>query len=226
MKKSAKVPLYFGLDCGMFKFFTLKPQSKIQLMSLPNFWSTVRRKRSRFEHMQTVIRTSRMIRGLFEWSGSELGSCFKYSALKLKNQKHIAVDVLLKTYPMVPLSCRSNLAGRYLNVGGGGGFKRGGGGTQHAVLVQHLFQCVFSQGRQESKHMSKGIKNRCFFLINYGNAYEYLRKYEGDTDNIFLTQYHIYKACKLTFFFLNEIQPMPDTDSICPRKIVKEKVTW
>jgi hypothetical protein len=37
MKKSEKVLLYFGLDCGMLKFLTLKPQSKEQLMSLPNF---------------------------------------------------------------------------------------------------------------------------------------------------------------------------------------------
>jgi hypothetical protein len=36
--------LFFGLDCGMLKFFTLKPQSKEQLMSLPNYWSTVRRR--------------------------------------------------------------------------------------------------------------------------------------------------------------------------------------
>jgi hypothetical protein len=61
MKKSAKVLLYFGLDCGMFKFLTLKPQAKEQLMSLPNFWSRVRRKRSRFDQMQTVIRTSRRL---------------------------------------------------------------------------------------------------------------------------------------------------------------------
>ena len=50
----------------------------------------------------------------FAWSGSELWSCFKYSMRKLKNQKHTAVDVLLKGFPMVPLSWRSNLAGRYL----------------------------------------------------------------------------------------------------------------
>jgi hypothetical protein len=61
MKKSAKELLYFGLDCGILKFFTLKPQSEEQLMSLPNFWSTVRRKRSQFEHMQTVIQTSRRL---------------------------------------------------------------------------------------------------------------------------------------------------------------------
>jgi hypothetical protein len=33
---------------------------------------------------------------------------------KIKNQKPIAVDVLFKAYPMVPLSYRSNLAGGYL----------------------------------------------------------------------------------------------------------------
>ena len=62
----------FGLDCGMMKFFTLKPQPKGQLMFLPHFWGTVWRKRSRLEHMQTVSRTSRRIRGIFAWSDSEL----------------------------------------------------------------------------------------------------------------------------------------------------------
>jgi hypothetical protein len=33
---------------------------------------------------------------------------------KIKNKKPIAVDILFKAYPMIPLSCRSNLAGRYL----------------------------------------------------------------------------------------------------------------
>jgi hypothetical protein len=44
MKTSAKVQLYFGLDCGMMEFFTCEQQSKEQLISLPHFWSTVRRK--------------------------------------------------------------------------------------------------------------------------------------------------------------------------------------
>ncbi len=87
MKKSPKVQLYFGLDCGTMEFFTYEPQSKEQLISLPYFWSTVRRKRLRFEHMHTVIRTSRRIIGLFARSGSELWSCFKYSELKLKKSK-------------------------------------------------------------------------------------------------------------------------------------------
>jgi hypothetical protein len=34
---------------------------KEQLMSLSHFWSMVRRKGSRFEHMQTVIQTSRRL---------------------------------------------------------------------------------------------------------------------------------------------------------------------
>ncbi len=34
---------------------------------------------------------------------------FHDSRVKLKNQKPIAVDVLFKAYPMVSLSCRSNL---------------------------------------------------------------------------------------------------------------------
>jgi hypothetical protein len=44
-----------GLDCGMMEFFTYELQSKEQLISIPQFWSTVRRKRSRFGHMQTMI---------------------------------------------------------------------------------------------------------------------------------------------------------------------------
>jgi hypothetical protein len=51
-EKIRKVELYFGLGCGMMEFFTCKPQSKEQLMSLPHLWSTVWRKRSRLEHMQ------------------------------------------------------------------------------------------------------------------------------------------------------------------------------
>jgi hypothetical protein len=42
MKKSAKELLYFGLDCGMMKFFTFKPQPKEQFISFPHFWGTVR----------------------------------------------------------------------------------------------------------------------------------------------------------------------------------------
>ena len=85
MKKSTKVQLFLGSDFGTMKFFTLKPQPKEQLMPLPHFWGTVWRKRSRLEHMQTANRTSRRIRGLFAWSGSELWTLIKYSRSKIKN---------------------------------------------------------------------------------------------------------------------------------------------
>ncbi len=54
--------------------------------------------------------------GIFVWSGLELLSFFKYSRSKLKNQKPIAVDVLIKAYPTALLSCRSNLAGRKVRL--------------------------------------------------------------------------------------------------------------
>ncbi len=58
LKKSTKVLLYFGLDCGLlvfFKYSSHKPYSQEQLLTLPHFWSTVRRKRSRFVPIQPVI---------------------------------------------------------------------------------------------------------------------------------------------------------------------------
>ncbi len=81
---------------------------------LPHFWSTVRRKRLRFVHIQPVIPTRRMIRGILGWSDSELLSSSQIIKIKFKNQKHIEVDVLFKAYPMIPLSGWSNLSGRYL----------------------------------------------------------------------------------------------------------------
>jgi hypothetical protein len=55
MKKSVKVPHYFGLDCGMlefFKHFTHEPSSKEQLLTLPYFWSPVWWKRFQFVLIQ------------------------------------------------------------------------------------------------------------------------------------------------------------------------------
>ncbi len=107
--------LYFGLDCGMLEFFTHEQESKEQLMSLPHFWSTVWRKRSWFEHIQTVIQTSRRFDSFLHEAAQNFellsNTVFK---IKNKNKKNLVVDVLFKAYPMVPLSCRSNRAGRYL----------------------------------------------------------------------------------------------------------------
>ncbi len=76
---------------------------------LPHFWSTVQRKRSQLEHMQTVIQTSRRLDSFLHEAAQNLNS---YQIFKIKNKKPTAVDVLLKAYLMILLSCRSNLARR------------------------------------------------------------------------------------------------------------------
>jgi hypothetical protein len=55
MKKSTKVHLFFGSDCGMMKFFTLKPQPIGQLMCFAHLCNTVWRKRSRLEHAEAFL---------------------------------------------------------------------------------------------------------------------------------------------------------------------------
>ncbi len=87
---------------------SLSSRNPKELMYLPHLWNTVWRKRSRLEHMHTVNRKSRRIGFNSAWSGSGLWSLLKYSRVKEKNSK------LLKDFPMIPLSFRSNLAGRYL----------------------------------------------------------------------------------------------------------------
>jgi hypothetical protein len=87
MKKSAKVLLYFGLDCGMLEFFTHQPPSKEQLMSLLHFSSTVWRKRWRFEHIQTVIQRSRRLDSFLHEAAQnfELLSIISRSKIKTKD---------------------------------------------------------------------------------------------------------------------------------------------
>ncbi len=69
----------------------------------------------RKDSKQTVIPTSRRLDS-FLCEAAQIFELFSNSRSKLKNQKHIAVNVLFKTYPylMIPLSGWSNLAGRYL----------------------------------------------------------------------------------------------------------------
>ncbi len=90
MKKSAKVLHYTGLACGMLEFLHIFfSQVVIQraIVDFPAFWRPVWGKRLRFVTMQSLTPTSRMIRCIFLWSGSELWSLFKNSRSKLKNQK-------------------------------------------------------------------------------------------------------------------------------------------
>jgi hypothetical protein len=58
-----------------------------------HFWSTVQRKRSKFEHMQTVIQTSRRLDSFLYEAPQNFE--LKYSRSKIKNKKPIVVDVLL-----------------------------------------------------------------------------------------------------------------------------------
>ncbi len=83
-------------------------------MSLSHFWCMVWRKRLRFEHMQTV---SKQAGGWIHFCMKRLRTLNSYQIfkIKIKNQKPVAVDVLFKACRMVPLLCRSNLAGRYLS---------------------------------------------------------------------------------------------------------------
>jgi hypothetical protein len=87
----------------------------------------VRQKIGRQDSMQTLIQTSRRLDSFLHEAAQnfEASQIFKS---EIKNQKPIAVDVLFKAYPMGPLSCRSNLAGRYLKLGLG----RGRGARQRA----------------------------------------------------------------------------------------------
>ncbi len=61
--------------------------------------------------MQTVTQTSR---SLYSFMHEAAQNFELLSNIQDQQKKHIAVDVLFKAYPMVPLLCRSNLDGRYL----------------------------------------------------------------------------------------------------------------
>jgi hypothetical protein len=68
----------------------------------------VRQPIGRQDSMQTVIRTSRKLDSFL----NEAAQYFEaYSNIQVCNKKPIAVDVLFKAYPMIPRSCRSNVAG-------------------------------------------------------------------------------------------------------------------
>jgi hypothetical protein len=72
-------------------------------MSLSHFWSTVWQKRLRFEHMQTVIQASRRLDSFLLEAAQNFELLSNIQDQKVKNHKTLAVDVLFKAYPMVPL---------------------------------------------------------------------------------------------------------------------------
>ncbi len=65
--------------------------------------------RGRQDSLQTVIQTRRRLDSFLH----EAALNFELLS-NTQNLKHIAVDVILKGYPKVPLSCRSNMGRRYL----------------------------------------------------------------------------------------------------------------
>ncbi len=94
MRKSTKVQIFFVWIAEWCNSLLTSCNPKVNWYCIsPAFWSSVRRKR---------------------WSGSELWSCFKYSELKSKKYKIYSGLCPIPCHPMLPLSCRSNLAGRYL----------------------------------------------------------------------------------------------------------------
>jgi hypothetical protein len=78
-------------------------QTKIEQHFVQFFHQIVRQPIGRQDSMQTGIQTSCRL-DLF------LHEAAQNFEVKLKSQNPIAVDVLFKAYPMVPLSCRSYLA--------------------------------------------------------------------------------------------------------------------
>ncbi len=78
-EKSAKVLLYFGLDCGMLEFFTHELWSKEQSMSLPHFWSTVRQKRCK--------PWSKQEGGWIHFCMKRFRTLNSYQIFKIKNKK-------------------------------------------------------------------------------------------------------------------------------------------
>jgi hypothetical protein len=61
MKKSAKVLLYIGIDCVMLESFTHETVIQRTIDVSPAFLEQGLAERSWFDHMQTVIQTSRRL---------------------------------------------------------------------------------------------------------------------------------------------------------------------
>ncbi len=122
MKKSAKVLHYFGLDCGMLEFLQIFfSQAVIQrtIAEFPAFFETgLAKKISVCVHATRVPNKKedkrhicmKWLRTLNSLKGPVLPVQCIYPApswvllFKLKNQKPIAVDILFKAYPFIPLS--------------------------------------------------------------------------------------------------------------------------
>ncbi len=96
--------LFFGLRLASKEFHHFAIQTKIEVHFGGFFHQMkVRQPIARQDSMQTVIQTSR-----------RLESFLHEAAQNFEVFSNIAVNALLKCFPMRPLSCRFNLARRYL----------------------------------------------------------------------------------------------------------------
>jgi hypothetical protein len=101
--------LFFGLRFVSKEFQHPAIQTKIEQHFGRVFHQIkVSQRRGRQDSMQTMIRTSRRLDSFWHEAAQN------FEILKIKNEKPIAVDVLFTAYSLVPLSCRSYLARRYL----------------------------------------------------------------------------------------------------------------
>ncbi len=113
-KKQERHQLFFGLWLVSKEFKHSAIQTKIEQHSGGLFHQIkVRQPIGRQDSLQTWIQTSRRLDSFLHEAARNF-EVFQIFNRRLKNQKPITVDVLFKAYPMVPLSSRSNLAGRYL----------------------------------------------------------------------------------------------------------------
>jgi hypothetical protein len=106
--------LLFGLQRVSKEFQHPAIQTKIE-ENFGGFFHKikVRQPIGRQDSMQTVIQTSRRLDSFLQEVAKNF-EVFQIFESEIKNQKPLAVDVLFKAYPMVPLSCISNLARRHL----------------------------------------------------------------------------------------------------------------
>ncbi len=107
--------LFLGLRLVSKEFQHPTIQTKIE-QHFGGFFHQIKMRQpiGRQDAMQTAIGISR-VRLIFRMKWLRILNSFLIFKSEIKkNKKPTAVDVLFKASPMVPLSCRSNLARRYL----------------------------------------------------------------------------------------------------------------
>jgi hypothetical protein len=103
----------FFEDGSWVEYLQISRNPNLRSAALWGIFSPANRKKGFYTNR---VPKKQEVRGNFVWGGSEFWSFLEYSRSKLKYQKPIAVDVFIKAYPIAPLSCRSNLAGRTFKV--------------------------------------------------------------------------------------------------------------